>query len=224
VSKILLVEDDLELSAMIGQCLEFDNHNVESVSDGREALRHLQSYEYDLVILDWALPALSGVEICKQFRAEGGTTPVLMLTGKAHVSDKEIGFDSGADDYLTKPVDLRELNARVKAHIRRAASQFAADILSIGDLTLNASNYRVTRGGREIKLIPKEFALLELMMRHPGKVFSASTLLNRIWNTGDNFSSQTIRTHIKNLRKKLAVTNGPQMIHTVHAVGYKVEL
>jgi DNA-binding response OmpR family regulator len=223
MAKILLVEDDRELGCIISACLSFDHFTVEHVENGSEAVARLRTYQYDLVILDWGLPGMSGLNVCQNFRAAGGTTPILMLTARGDIVEKEQGLDSGADDYLTKPFDKRELTARIRALLRRAGDKLAANALSFDDLTLEPNNFRVTRAGVEVNLVAKEFALLELFMRHPGRLFSPEALISQVWMSDEASSPESIRQHIKNLRKKLDAKRGASVIQTVRGVGYKLD-
>lgn len=222
MSKVLLVEDDLVTCDMVRDWLEHELYTVEAAHTGEEALDLMKLYQYDIVVLDWGLPGKSGVEILSRFRADGGTTPVLILTGKRSVGEKEEGLDAGADDYLTKPFELKELSARVRALLRRPIA-FSGSILQAGSLALEPNSFKVTRGGAEIALLPKEFALLEFLMRHPGQVFSAEAILDRVWTSESEASPETIRTYIKRLRKKLDVEGQPSILGTVHGVGYKLD-
>src|SRR4030095_16645344 len=202
MAKILVVEDDLEFSGVVQGWLTNEHHAVEVVHDGKVARDTLQVYEYDLVILDWQLPGLSGVEICQQFRSQGGVTPILMLTGKSAIAEKEAGLDAGSDDYLTKPFHMKELSARVRALLRRA-SGMTSNVLSAGKLVLDPSLYRVTVNGEEIHLQKREFALLEFLMRNPNKVFSAEALLERVWASETDATPFAIRTCMMRLRRKI---------------------
>src|SRR5581483_10333984 len=170
--KILVVEDDAELAPVVRDWLSFEHYTVELVDNGSEAKDRLQLFAYDLVILDWELPDMSGMDILRGFRAGGGMTPVLVLTGKRSIDNKVEGFDSGADDYLTKPFHGKELVARVKALLKRPAIQLPTN-LKYGELELDPNNFVVRRNGDEIRLVPKEFALLEFLMRNPKKLFSS---------------------------------------------------
>ncbi len=223
MAKILLVEDDTDLSGRVGEWLTFEQHSVESVFDGLEASQRLRIYSYEVVILDWELPKMSGIEVCKEFRGRGGATPILMLTGKGTVTEKEAGLDAGADDYLTKPFHLKELSARIRALMRRPVASYTGSTLKIGLLELDPSTRRVTRSGEELTLLPKEYALLEFFMRHPNEVFSPDALLNRVWNSESDASTDTIYTYIKMLRKKITPEAPASMIKTVHGVGYRLE-
>ena len=222
MAKILIVEDDAGLVDLIKDWLTLDQHVVDSASSGKDAAIFLRAYQYELIILDWALPDASGPEILAEYRAHGGKTPVLMLTGKRTVEAIESGLEAGADDYLTKPFDIREFKARVKALLRRAAS-YTGKELRVRDIVLETDTMRVMKGTKQIKLVPTEFALLEFLMRHQDQVFSAEALLNRIWSSSSEATIQAITTCIKRIRKKLDVEGEPSIIKTVHGAGYKIE-
>lgn len=220
-SKILVVEDDTNMSSSIKQWLEGHQYTVEVVANGSEALSALKFYKFDLVILDWELPDLSGLNICQQFRTQGGTIPILMLTGRAAISEKEAGFDAGADDYLTKPFDLRELTARVNALLRRPIT-FQSRAIELGNVVLETNTFRLTVNGRDVQILPKEFALLQFLMRHPAEIFSADALLDRIWPSDSDATSNTVRTFMYTLRKKLKSSGATVEIETVYGVGYRL--
>lgn len=222
MAKVLVIEDEVDFSELIGSWLKNEHYTVETVANGEDGLDRLKFYKYDVIILDWVLPGISGVEVCRAYRSSGGITPILMLTSKKHVDEKEAGLDAGADDYLTKPFELKELSARVRALLRRP-SAFSGSVLKVGNLELEPNSFRVTRNGEEISLLPKEFALLEFLMRHPNQVFSAEAILDRVWASESEASPETIRTYIKRLRKKLDVEGKPSMLATVHGVGYKLD-
>jgi DNA-binding response OmpR family regulator len=219
VAKILVVDDDEFGLEMVATSLQCELYTVEVATDGESALQMLKLNEYDLLICDWSLPKVSGIDICKRFRSAGGRTPILLITGKGQTAEKVIGFDAGADDYLTKPFDLAELLARVKALLRRASPNMGDGALVVGALELDPNNYSVKKDTVEIKLIPKEFAILEMLMRYPNKVFSAEAIINRVWQIGESPSPDVVRTHIKNLRRKLG---DDSLIETVHSVGYRL--
>ncbi len=221
MAKVLVVEDDLDLLAKVKEWLGFEQHSVEAVTDGQEASERLRLYQYDLVILDWELPGLTGVDVLRLYRDTGGTTPVLMLTGKGAVDDKMVGLDAGADDYLTKPFHLKELSARMRALLRRPPS-FTGNILHARNITLDPCARKVTKSGQDIQLLPREFALLEFFMRHPNEIFSPEALLNRVWSSESDSTVGTVYTYIKTLRKKIAEPDGNSVIATVHGVGYKL--
>ncbi len=222
MAKVLLVEDDLEFAEAVQRWLENEHHTVESVADGREAHERLSIYKYDVLIFDWELPGMSGVEVCRKYRANGGTAPILILTGKSTVTEKETGLDAGADDYLTKPFHMKEMAARVRALLRRTG-RFNETTLKVRDIVLEPGLYSVTRDGAEIRLLPKEFALLEFFMRHPGEVFSAEALLDRVWISESDITPDAVVTCIKRLRKKIDVENHPSLIRTIHGIGYKLQ-
>lgn len=223
MAKILLVEDDVQLSRTVKGWLSMEHHSVETVDGGQEALDMLAVYQYDLIVLDWQLPGLSGLDVCKQFRSQGGLTPILMLTGMSAIAEKEAGLDAGSDDYLTKPFHMKELSARVRALLRRA-SGLASNVLSAGKLVLDPSNHRVTINDEEIHLQKREFALLEFLMRNPNKVFSAEALLERVWASETDATEYAIRTCMMRLRRKIDSGTDSSLIQTIKGVGYKLQV
>jgi DNA-binding response OmpR family regulator len=219
MAKILLVEDDEELAGMVKDWLSFDRHVVEHTVSGNQGLELLKQCQFELVILDWQLPDLSGPELLRSFRARGGMTPVLMLTGRRSIQDKEEGFESGCDDYLTKPFQGKELTLRVKALLRR--SPVVVDsVLKHGDIELDPEKFQVRRSGQEIRLLPKEFALLEFLLRHPEKLFGPEELLSRVWASETEATAEALTTCIKRLRKKMDRPGEPSVIRNVHGIGY----
>lgn len=223
MAKILVVEDDKELSSVIHDYLRAENYTVDVIGDGSEAEHLLRQFTYDLIIMDWELPNLAGVELCRRFRAAGGTTPLVMLTGRQTIPDRINGLDAGADDYLTKPFDMGELSARVRAHLRRPP-QTVSKILTARHIEITPETFTVRANGQEVHLVPKEFALLEFLMKHPGQVFSAEALINRIWPSDSESSPDAIKTHINRLRKKLDVPGEKSLFRTVHGMGYKLDV
>jgi DNA-binding response OmpR family regulator len=222
MAKILIVEDEPDLSEPVRAYLTHEHHLVEVVGDGLEAMERLRFYKYDVIILDWMLPGMQGVDVCKNFRTNGGTTPILMLTSRKQTQDKIAGLDAGADDYITKPFDVQEISARVRALLRRP-QVVNSNVLRARNLVLETSTFKVMRDEQDIQLLPKEFALLEFFMRHPNQVFSAEALLDRVWSSESEASPETIRTYIKRLRQKIDTDTQPSIISTVHGVGYKLE-
>jgi DNA-binding response OmpR family regulator len=223
MAKVLVVEDDPALQKQLEDFLRFEKYTVEAVGDGGEASHRLLISKYDLVILDWNLPGMSGPEVLKKLRGSGCSTPVLMLTGKSNIMDKTEGFDAGADDYLTKPFDLKEVGLRAKALLRRPQAMLTGTI-DIGFVSLDPHAHKVFLDGEEIQMLPKEFALLEFFMRHPGQIFSQEALLESVWKSESESSIHTVYVHVRNLRKKLNRDGKPQIIKTVHNMGYKLEL
>jgi len=222
MAKILLAEDDLALATTIKDWLEFEKNSVEAVQDGASALENLLALTYDVAILDWNLPKMTGVEVCKKYRAKGGVTPILLLTGKNTVKEKEEGLDSGADDYLTKPFHPKELAARMRAMIRRSTG-FAPEVVSAGPLTLDREKRLVLLEGKPVHLQPMEYTLLEFFMKNPNQVFSPETLLAKLWDASSDVSLDAIYTCIRRLRKKLDMPNSKDsIIRTVHGVGYGI--
>lgn len=221
---MLIVEDDIPLAEMVANYLRFEHYLVEIVENGDDAISHLEQNDYDVAVLDWNIPGMmNGLEVCKVYRSRGGMTPILMLTGKGSVDEKTTGLDSGADDYLTKPFQVRELASRLRALLRRSnLTASESSILELGALKVDIDNYRVSFNNQEIKLIPKEFRLLEVLMRKPGRVFSADELVRKVWLASEEGSSESVRTHIKNLRQKLAKSNCTCAVETVHGVGYRI--
>jgi DNA-binding response OmpR family regulator len=221
MAKILVVEDDLSLSRTIEDLLKAEHHQVELVVTGGEALHLLKSYEYDALILDWNLPETTGIEICKQYRGRGGSAAIIMLTANGSIDQKETGFNAGADDYLTKPFHYRELASRLRSLLRRPPVR-QQDSLNFNDLTLDVHSYTVSKAGREIKLPPKEFRLLEFLLRHPGHAFSPEALLDRVWRSDEAPSNDSVRVCINRLRKKLDEVGQRDLITNIHGVGYKL--
>jgi DNA-binding response OmpR family regulator len=220
--KVLLVEDDIQFRDVMSDWLAAHNYVVQTAHDGEEAIELLQFYQYDVIILDWQLPKGSGVEVCQHYRSSGGMAPVLMLTAKSNVVDKEEGLDAGADDYLTKPFHLKELLARLRALLRRPAS-LTGNVLHAAHVSLDPTNHKVTCAGKDVQLQPLEFALLQFFLRHPNQVFNSEAILNRVWGNESDASVDTLRTYIKTLRKKIDLPGQDSLIKTVHGVGYLLE-
>lgn len=222
MAKILLVEDNEDLANSVRTFLMFEHHTVEHINDGQTASEQLRSFQYELVILDWNLPRMDGIDILRRFRELGGTTPVIMLTGHDTVDEKMRGLDTGADDYLTKPFQMKELGARVRALLRRPAAVSNSNVLQAGGITIDTQKYRVTVNGDPMTLVPREFQLLEFFMRHPNQVFSPEALLNRVWPSDSDATTEALRTALKRLRKK--VDPDGNLLRTVHGVGYILEV
>jgi DNA-binding response OmpR family regulator len=199
--------------------LTAQRYEVDLAGTGEAGWTMLRHYKYDLIILDWNLPLMSGVELCKQYRGTGGKTPVIMLTAKTQIQDKEQGLDSGADDYLTKPFEPRELHARVRALLRRP-STFVGDTITHRNIVLDFAGQSVTVNGQSVKLIPREFALLHFFMKHPNEVFSIEALQERVWSNDSDALPSAVRKCIERLRKKVDTEGEPTVIETQFGVGY----
>lgn len=221
-TSILLVEDEPEMAAIIQAWLKSQMYKVDVVPSGEVAFEYLQRASYDIIIMDWMLPGVSGLEVCQRFRAARGNSMIIMLTNKSKTNEKTLGLDSGADDYLTKPFNLRELSARIRALLRRPRV-FKGFVYKVGSLELDSWTFKLTKNGKEVSLLPREFALLEFLMRHPDQVFSPEEILNNVWASEAQASPDTIRTYVKNLRKKLDAPGQPSMFKTIHSVGYRLE-
>jgi OmpR-family two-component system manganese-sensing response regulator len=221
--QILFVEDDKDLSAVVNEWLTADGYTVEVAHDGLTGWEFLRQYNYDVVILDWNLPGLSGPEMCNRYRAGGGAAPVIMLTAKSQITEKMEGFDSGVDDYLTKPFNLKELSARLRALLRRPQA-VVTNVISNGYIELDVVKRRITKGGVEVHLLPRDFELLEFLMRHLDEVFSSEALLQRIWGSDAEATSDALRTSIKRLRQKLDVgdSDAQSFIENIPRVGYRL--
>lgn len=221
MAKILIIEDDPALAEALQEFMESEGHRSEVVYDGLVGLDYLQMSGYDLAIVDWQLPGLNGVDVCRRYRSSGGKIPILMLTQKSSVDDKAEGLDAGADDYLAKPFNGKELAARVRALLRRSASLFDAT-KTVGKITMDASASTVTIGKKAAKLLPSEFALVEFLLRHPGTYFTADQLLKHVWGTDVEVTSEALRTCISRVRTKLDEPDAPSVIETSRGWGYKI--
>jgi DNA-binding response OmpR family regulator len=221
VAKILLVDDDTKAAAALKDWLQIERHTVEICGNGSDGLDLINNYKYDLVILDWDMPGLNGLDVLRNLQESGRKTYILMLTGKTALRDKEAGLDHGADDYLTKPFEMRELSARVRALLRRSSKTHSA-VLKCRDLELDPSACRVTRDGVELRMLPTEYALLEFFMRHPDQIFSVQSVLEHVWKSESEATITAVRTYMTRLRKKIDVEGQPPYIATIHGLGYKL--
>ncbi|QDA58656.1 response regulator transcription factor [Hymenobacter jejuensis] len=218
--KILLVEDEPKVSAFIRRGLEEENFEVEVAYDGHFGRQLALSRTYDLVILDVILPNISGFDVLSAIRAQDQQIPVLMLTALGTTTDKLQGFDGGADDYLVKPFDFQELLARVRALTRRRGGETKGAVLTLADLTLDTAAKTVTRGGQPIKLTAREFGLLELFMRHKGRVLSRAEIAENSWEDAFDSGSNVIDVYVNYLRNKVDKSFPKKLIHTVVGMGY----
>ena len=223
MAKVLVVEDYEPMASALEDWLTHERHVVEVVANGDEALNRLRVYKYDVVALDLNLPGLNGLEVCRQFRARGGTTPILILTGQGTVEDKETGLDTGADDYLVKPFEFKELSARIRALLRRTASE-KTNVLTAGPLVLDLRSHKAMKRGQEIHLSPTELSLLEFFMRHPNQFFTSEALLDRVWRSTAMTSLDTVRSYIRILRRKIDTQEQGSFISTGHGSGYMFEI
>jgi two-component system phosphate regulon response regulator PhoB len=222
---ILIVEDEPSLATLLRYNVEKEGYRVAEANDGEEALVLVQEELPQLVILDWMLPKVSGIEVCRRLRArvETKNLPVIMLTARGEDADRVRGLDTGADDYLTKPFSMTELLARVRAVLRRIRPALAEDVLAFGDITIDHSSHRVRRADREIHLGPTEFKLLDHFMSHPGRVFSREQLLDAVWGNGVFVDARTVDVHIGRLRKALKGSGETDPIRTVRSAGYSLD-
>jgi two-component system phosphate regulon response regulator PhoB len=223
---ILIVEDEAALATMLRYNLEKEGYRVCEAGDGEEALTVVAERKPDLVLLDWMLPSLSGIEVCRQLRRKPNSRelPIIMLTARGEEGDKIRGLNTGADDYLTKPFSLPELLARVRALLRRVLPVPQKGQLTYGDIAMDLAAHRVTRGERTIHLGPTEFRLLQFFMQHPGNVFSREELLNAVWGPDIYVEPRTVDVHIRRLRKALNGDNESDIIRTVRAAGYALDM
>ena len=221
--RILVVEDAEKLARSLGRGLEAEGYAVDLVFDGLTARRRIIAREeaYDLVVLDVMLPGVDGFTICREVRARGATMPILLLTAKDTTGDKVTGLDSGADDYLVKPFAFEELLARIRTLLRRPANALPTELV-VGDVVLDPASRTARRGDEQIDLTTREFSLLELLLRHAGRVLSRDTILDHVWDESFDSFSNVVDVHVGNLRRKIDRPGEPSLIETVRGVGYTV--
>jgi DNA-binding response OmpR family regulator len=223
MAKILLIEDDAMLAEMVADALRAQNFIADVAGSALDAGAYLSAAQYDLVILDWELPDSVGPDICHQIRrSNAANVPVLFLTARGSIADKEQGFESGADDYLTKPFAITELLLRVRALLRRPPVVQSKQ-LKVRDIVLDMAKHEVLQNGIKVDLFPKEYALLEFFMSHPNQIFSADALLRRIWSTESESSLETVRVTLMRIRQKLNSGEERPLIVTLRNVGYRLE-
>ena len=221
-ARIMVVEDEEALGVLLRYNLEAEGYRVEVVDRGDEAEMRLRETVPDLLVLDWMLPAVSGIELCRRLRQRPETErlPIIMLTARGEESDRVRGLTTGADDYLVKPFSTPELLARVRALLRRTRPAVLSPVLKVDDLVLDRETHRVHRGEAELKLGPTEFRLLEFLMRHPGRVFSRGQLLDNVWGEAIYIDERTVDVHVGRLRKAVNVEGQPDIIRTIRGAGY----
>ncbi|MBI4097259.1 MAG: response regulator transcription factor [Candidatus Levybacteria bacterium] len=221
--RVLVIEDEHKIANAIKKGLAHESYAVDVVYDGVEGYDMASSEQYDVIILDIMLPGMDGIEICKKLRAQNIHTPILMLTSKSQVEDKVLGFNSGADDYLTKPFAFAELLVRTRALTRRPQNSIGT-VLTVANLTLDTTNYEVKRGGKQIRLSNKEYALLEYLMRHKNQVVTKEQIINHVWNYDADVLPNSVEVYIRHLRSKVDEPfPDKHLIHTVKGFsGYRL--
>lgn len=217
--RILIIEDDQAILKLLQRGLVYEGYTVDTATDGRMGLILARDHTPDLVILDWMLPGMDGLDVCHRLRTGGGSIPILMLTAKDTVQDRVQGLDAGADDYMVKPFNLEELLARVRALLRRTQPE-RIPILKFADLTLDTGSRQASRGNRLISLTAKEYELLDLFMRHPRQVMTREVIFDRVWGYDFGGESNVLEVYIRYLRQKLEAGGEARLIHTVRGVGY----
>ena len=220
--RILVVEDEPRMANVIARGLREQSYAVDVAQTGNDGLYQSSINDYDLILLDVLLPERDGFEVCRELRARGSATPILMLTARAAVDDRLTGFDAGADDYLTKPFSFRELLARIRALLRRDA-RLQPDVFEIDDLIIDSASHRVSRGNREIPLTAKEYALLEHLARHAGRLISRTEIAAHVWDDSFDPFSNTIEVYMNRLRKKIDGNQSTKLLHTRRGEGYILE-
>ncbi|MGP1366695.1 MAG: response regulator transcription factor [Schwartzia sp. (in: firmicutes)] len=221
--KVLLAEDDAKLGKLIKYMLERNDISVEWVTRGDEIYEYATYDDYDVLILDWMMPGVSGVEACRRLRESGYEKAVLMLTARDAVEDRVTGLDAGADDYLVKPFEFAELLARLRALGRRSSQKIQQDVVQVGEFTLNRTAKVLKKQDKVIQLSPREFQIFDLLAQNLGIVVPREIILDRIWGLESEVSSNNIDSYVKLIRKKLDLGDGKTMIHTIRGVGYKLE-
>jgi DNA-binding response OmpR family regulator len=217
---ILLVEDEVKLARFIELELSSEGYQISVAHDGMSALTLARESMPDIILLDWMLPGMTGVEVCRRLRSTGNKVPVIFLTARDDIGDRVMGLDAGADDYVVKPFSIEELLARVRAHLRRTKEEKDSDLLQFEDLSLNRRTREVLRGDRTIDLTVKEFDLLEYLLSHPRQVFTRDQILEQVWGYDFIGDSNIIEVYVRYLRLKLEQNQEKRLVHTVRGVGY----
>ncbi|NWG92733.1 MAG: phosphate regulon transcriptional regulator PhoB [Parvularculaceae bacterium] len=225
-TKVLIVEDEEAIATLLDYNLTREEFDVRIAVDGEDALMKLQEFHPDIAIIDWMLPKISGIEVCRRVRQNPDTKnlPIIMLTARSEEADRIRGLETGADDYMTKPFSTAELIARVKAVLRRIRPALVEDVVAYGDLRIDRTAHRVWRGDKEIHLGPTEFRLIDHLIQHPGRVFSREQLLNAVWGSDVFVEVRTVDVHVGRLRKALVKFGHEDPIRTVRAAGYSLDL
>ena len=223
MAKVLIIEDEPNMVLGLKDSCEYEGYEVCVARDGKEGLEKASTEKPDIILLDVMLPVMSGIDVCRTLRARGIETPILMLTARSQEIDKVVGLEVGADDYVTKPFSIRELLARIRAHLRRAAKQVVEiDTFTFADVELNFKKYAARKGGQVLDLSAREFAILQYLIRRRGEIVTRDQLLDEVWGYDSNPVTRTVDNHIAKLRQKIeSVASDPQYIITVHRVGYK---
>jgi two-component system phosphate regulon response regulator PhoB len=223
---VLVVEDEDALATLLHYNLDKEGYRVSVAADGEEALTQVNEQLPDLIVLDWMLPKVSGIEVCRRLRGRADTrnVPIIMLTARSEESDRIRGLDTGADDSLVKPFSMTELTARIRAVLRRIRPGLAEDRTRQGDLVIDRVSHRVKRGTREIHLGPTEFRLLDYLMQHPGRVFSREQLLDAVWGSDVYVEARTVDVHVGRLRKAINIEAEVDPIRTVRSAGYALDV
>ncbi|MAU41791.1 MAG: phosphate regulon transcriptional regulatory protein PhoB [Kordiimonas sp.] len=224
-ARILLVEDDINITELVRYNLEQEGYSVNTALDGEDGLMMASETPPDLIILDWMLPNLSGIEICRRLRKQPETSnvPIIMLTARSEEADRVRGLDTGADDYITKPFSPRELIARIHAILRRIRPALSGQTLEYGGISMDTASHKVMRDGTPIHLGPTEFRMLRHFMEHPGRVFSREQLLDAVWGHDIYVEARTVDVHIRRLRKALDTGSSKNIIRTVRSAGYALD-
>jgi two-component system phosphate regulon response regulator PhoB len=222
---VLIVEDEAPLMTLLRYNVEKEGFRAAEARDGEEALLLVQEETPDLILLDWMLPRVPGIEVCRRLRARAETknVPIIMITARGEETDRVRGLDTGADDYITKPFSMTELLARMRAVLRRIRPALTEDVVTFGDLSIDRTAHRVRRSGREIHLGPTEYKLLDHFLQHPGRVFSREQLLDAVWGSGVYVDARTVDVHIGRLRKALNDSGQVDPIRTVRSAGYALD-
>lgn len=223
-ARILVVEDEAAIQDLIALNLNQAGHDPHLASDAQSALEHVRDSLPDLVLVDWMLPGMSGIDLVRRLRAQERTRqiPIIMLTARVEEGDKLLGLESGADDYITKPFSIRELNARIKAVLRRRAPQMTEDQVRFKELTLDPSTHRINVNDTEISLGPTEFKLLHFFMTHPERVYSRTQILDHVWGDHIFIEERTVDVHIRRLRAALEPSGADRLLQTVRGAGYRL--